>query len=155
MDVEQVYQAVTIDADWQQMLRHDWLNLMDTAVFGDIKSSRLGAMNRVRRRILETGEKLHSLFADRRWIPHPREQLKNALGSAYSLRESLQQLQKAATDVDGGNDLAVFSARLQQLEQQLLTVLPEQENRWAEFLDSQYQDDDDNEDDEDEAIHAE
>lgn len=147
MDAEQVYRAVTLGPEWQQTVRQGWLNLMDVLVFGDVKSSRLGAMNRVRRRGLEVGEKLHSLFADRRWIPHPREQLKNALGSAYSLRESLQQFQKATADVDGGTELSLFSANWQQLEQRIQDFLPPCENQWAELLDSQYQDQEDEPDD--------
>ncbi|MDA8224713.1 MAG: hypothetical protein M0T86_02205, partial [Betaproteobacteria bacterium] len=92
MDIEAVRQAVAIDPERQDSLQHSWLALMDVSLWGRVKSSRLGAMSRLRRRVLDVGEKLVSLCAVRDWIPHPREQLKNALGSSLALKDALAQL---------------------------------------------------------------
>lgn len=142
MDKAAVRQAVTLDPAWVTELRVQWTALMEIAVWGEVKSSRMGAATRMRKRLLDVGEKLRSLAADRDWIPHPREQVKNALGSAFSLKDALLQFERAAQDMDGGNDCAVFGARAVQLRQSLLTRLPELENTWAALLDSQYLDED-------------
>jgi len=52
------------------------------------------------------------------------------------------QFERAAQDMDGGNDSAVFGERVVQLHQSLLTRLAELENTWAALLDSQYLDED-------------
>ena len=140
MDTDEVRHAVTLDPAWVAELRAQWSALMDIAVWGEVKSSRMGAATRMRKRLLEVGEKLRSLAADRDWIPHPREQVKNALGSAFSLKDALLQFERAAQDMDGGNDRAVFGERVVQLHQSLLTRLAELENTWAALLDSQYLD---------------
>ncbi len=146
MDREAVLRAVTIDAERQQSLQAAWSTLIGLAVWGRLKSSRLGAGGRMRRRLLDTGEKLASLCATRTWIPHPREQLKNALGSALALRDSMNQLRAAASEIDGGGDAPRFAELVSTLEAELASWLPELENRWAELLDTQYhgaEDDDD------------
>lgn len=139
MDAEQVRGAVAIDPDWAAQARSAWLALMDLCVFGDVKSSRLGAMTRLRKRALDAGERLRSMTAARDWIPHPREQLKNALASALNLRESLQNLGAAARDVDGGADQAALAAAIGRLER-LAAALAPRENDWAALLDAQYRD---------------
>lgn len=147
MDAHAVREAVTIAPQLVSALRQHWLALMDLAVWGEIKSSRMGATARMRKRLLEVGEKLRSLTADRAWIPHPREQVKNALGSAYSLKDALMQFERAAQDVDGGGDYAAFAAAVIALHQCLLARLPDLENHWAGLLDSQYDEDEDEHDD--------
>lgn len=140
MDANEVRDAVTLDPAWVDELRARWTALMELAVWGEVKSSRLGATSRMRRRLLEVGEKLRSLAAEREWIPHPREQVKNALGSAYSLKDALLQFERAAQDVDGGADADAFSAQAVALHQSITRALPALENRWAALLDSQYLD---------------
>lgn len=140
MDALAILAAVSIAADWRAALQSEWSGLMNLSVWGQVKSSRLGAMNRVRRRVLEVGEKLNSLCAAREWIPHPREQLKNALGSSFSLKESLEQLNKAVNDVDTGVDAPLFKLQLGRLQAVLGERLPDLENQWAGWLDSQYLD---------------
>ncbi|WP_124949512.1 hypothetical protein [Sulfuriferula thiophila] len=147
MDANAVKLAVTIDTDLVNALRQHWLVLMELAVWGEVKSTRMGATSRMRKRLLEVGEKLRSLVADRAWIPHPREQVKNALGSAYSLKDALLQFERAAQDVDGGTDYAAFAAGVIALHQCLLDRLPDLENQWAGLLDSQYDEDEDELDD--------
>ncbi|BBP02000.1 hypothetical protein [Sulfuriferula nivalis] len=143
MDANEVAAAVIIDPVWSAQLRDHWLNLMALAVWGEVKSTRMGATSRMRKRLLEVGEKMRSLIADRTWIPHPREQVKNALGSAYSLKDALQQFERAAQDADGGADYPAFAAGVLALHQSLLAHLPDLENRWAGLLDSQYNEDED------------
>ncbi len=142
MNIDEVRHAVTLDLAWGAELRAQWSTLMELAVWGDVKSSRMGAATRMRKRLLDVGEKLRSLAADRDWIPHPREQVKNALGSAFSLKDALLQFERAAQDMDGGNDSAVFSELAVQLHQSLLARLAVLENIWAALLDSQYLDED-------------
>jgi len=140
MDEDAVRQALAFDPEWERAARAAWLGLMDLAVWGDLRSSRLGATTQIRKRALEIGEKFRSLAADRDWIPHPRERLKNALASALHVREGLNELERAAQALDGGVDRGAFGARLAEL-QQFADALAPFENRWAALLDAQYRED--------------
>lgn len=140
MDKDQVRRALTLDSVWIGELRRAWAALMEFAVFGDVKAARLGAMGKLRKRVLDLGERLRSLSAERDWIPHPREQLKNALASAFGVKESLRELERALGDVDGGTELAAFRAAAAEITELVTSRLPELENRWAELLDAQYRD---------------
>ncbi len=137
MDPEAVKLALAIDPDWEAEARQVWLAAMELAVWGDLRSSRLGAMPRLRKRLLDAGEKLKSLVADRAWIPHPREQLKNALGSALNLRDSLGELERAAASIDGGCDLEALRADLGTLRRAIEKIEP-RETSWVQLLDTQY-----------------
>ena len=86
--------------------------------------------------------------ADRAWIPHPREQVKNALGSSFNLKESMLQLERSAKDVDGGSDLERFNQLMVTMHRLILAPLESLENRWAQLLDSQYLDEEHEEDQE-------
>ena len=140
MDIDEVKRAVTLDPVWVSEVRRAWLALMELSVWGDVKSSRLGAMSKLRKKVLDVGEKLKSLAADRAWIPHPREQVKNALGSSFNLKDSLLQLERSAQDVDGGSELATFNALMIKLHGLIVQPLAPLENQWATLLNSQYQD---------------
>ena len=140
MDTDEVKRAVTLDPVWVAEVRRTWLALMELTVWGDVKSSRLGAMSKLRKKVLDVGEKLKSLAADRAWIPHPREQVKNALGSSFNLKDSLLQLERSAQDVDGGSELATFNALLIKLHGLIVQPLAPLENQWATLLNSQYLD---------------
>lgn len=146
MDAEEVRSAVTMDPIWVEEVKQVWLALMELSVWGDVKSSRLGAMGKFRKKTLDVGEKLKSMAADRKWIPHPREQVKNALGSSFNLRDSLLQMERAAQDVDGGSELEQFSQLMVRLHTLVVTPLESLENRWAQLLDSQYLDEENEED---------
>jgi hypothetical protein len=135
MGPEEVYATVTLDRAWLAEARSAWLTLMELAVFGDVKSSRLGVTTRLRKRALEVGERLRSLGADRAWIPHPREQLKNALASALALRESLAQLEAQAREVDGGEEAQALASAIRRLAG-LVEALQPLENRWALTLEA-------------------
>ena len=140
MDTDEVRRAVTLDPVWITEIRRTWLALMEITVWGDVKSSRLGAMSKLRKKVLDVGEKLKSLAADRAWIPHPREQVKNALGSSFNLKDSLLQLERSAQDVDGGSELATFNTLMIKLHGLIVQPLVPLENQWATLLNSQYLD---------------
>ncbi len=53
MDTEAVNQALAIDPEWEAAARLAWLAAMDRAVWGGLKSSRLGATARLRKRLLD------------------------------------------------------------------------------------------------------
>ncbi len=60
--------------------------LMEEAVWAEIRGARPGIGGRVRKRVLEAGERLRSLTASCDWIPRPRERLKNAPASPNERR---------------------------------------------------------------------
>lgn len=137
MDAREVAATVTLDPAWVAQMQQNWNELMALLMWGEVKSSRLGAMSRVRKKALDLGEKMRSLSNSREWIPHPREQLKNALGSSFNLRDALLQFERGAQDVDGGGDLDQFNALVVQLHRTLLEPLEPLESNWARLLDSQ------------------
>lgn len=112
----------------------DWVALMQLLVFGDLKSKSVGALPKVRKRALELGEKWRSLFAPRDWIPKPREQLKNALGSALALRDALNNLERAAQEIEGGKDFGALSDIIIRMHNLATGPLAERENAWATAL---------------------
>ena len=138
-----IARAVTVAGPWPAGLRAQWLHLMELAVWGELKSSRLGGTGKLRRKLLELGERLASLCADRAWIPRPREQLKNALASALNLKDTLLQAEQSAQAIDGGTDRADFEAALVAFHCDLLGGLAERENQWAALLDALAQEDED------------
>ncbi len=137
---QSVAEALSFDADQIQRLRRQWLHLLDLAVWGALHFDKLGALPRLRKRLLEVGENLRSLSAPRDWIPQPRERLKSALGSSIKLRDSLLALERVAASLAGGEAAAEFEQCLLAFRQELLALLERCENRWAELLDSQYDD---------------
>lgn len=93
-------------------MQSSWIELIRCLMFGDVSSSRLGALPKARRQALHTGKRLAALLASRDWIPHPRERLKNALASALTLREALVQLEGALRDLDRGTECRALQAYL-------------------------------------------
>lgn len=140
MDISAVNDALVLDTDWRVELRQSWLNLMDVCVWGDLKSSRLGVLTKVRKRLLEVGERLRSLLASRDWIPHPREQIKNALASSYNLKDALLQFERNAQDIDSGSDLERFNELSVRFHILIVEPLEQYEARWATLLNMQYDD---------------
>ncbi|WP_455384714.1 hypothetical protein [Acidihalobacter prosperus] len=144
-DPDRVSASFDFDREQVAALRRDWLALLDLAVFGDVRSSKIGAVDRLRKRLLESGEGLRSLTNDRSWIPHPREQIKGAMGASVKLRDVLLGLDRAAQSVDGGGDFARFEETLLGFRHELLQLLEHHETLWATLLEEQYQDDVDDE----------
>jgi len=134
-DPQEVVQALTLDPAWVAQLREQWLRVMALAMFGDLKSPRLGALPRLRKKGLDCGEKLRSMLADRRWIPQPREQLKNALASALALEQVLSDLESGARELEGGTDLVAYRDVVSKLGATARDELRLRCNEWASLLD--------------------
>lgn len=145
-DPDRVSASFDFDRDSVAALRRDWLALLDLAVFGDVRSSKLGAVDRLRKRLLESGEGLRSLTNDRSWIPQPREQIKGAMGASVKLRDVLLGLERAAQSVDGGGDFARFEETLLRFRHELLRLVEHHETLWAMLLEEQYGETEDEED---------
>ena len=138
-DKKQVNDSFKFDPATLDTLRKEWLSLLDLTVFGDVKSSKIGAADRLRRRLLEMGEGLRSLTNDRSWIPHPRDQIKGAMGACVKLRDTLLGLERAARFIDNGKDFPHFEHELLNFRQRLLQLLETHEAQWAHLLDEQYE----------------
>lgn len=137
LEADAVDRALTCDAEWLARLRSDWLALADLAVWGGAQSSRLGALPKLRKRVLELGERLAALDAPRAWIPQPRERLKSALATAIAAGELIEQCSQAVAGLDSGAERDGLEAALEILEQHTRTRLNVMAARWAELLDSQ------------------
>lgn len=137
LDADAVDFALACDAEWLAGLRRDWLALADLAVWGGAQSSRLGALSKLRKRVLELGERLAGLGAPRGWIPQPRERLKSALATAIAAGELLEQCQQLIGELDAGAARDELAAALAALSRRTRARLGERAARWAELLDSQ------------------
>jgi len=135
MDEHAVEEALALDAQWIEALRRGWVALVEEAVWGDIRGVRPGVSGRLRKRVLETGERLHSLTASLDWIPRPRERLKTALASAMRVEEALDALDQDTLELRGA-DVACLTQVLAQLRAVLAQRLPELKARWANLLES-------------------
>ncbi|MEY2342606.1 hypothetical protein AB4090_10925 [Acidithiobacillus sp. IBUN Pt1247-S3] len=121
-----------------QEWREHWLTLMDLALWGELKSSKIGALGKLRRRLLECGEKLRSYSADRSWIPHPRERIKNCLSSGLQLRESLEKVSELLDQMESGAALVPLRSLWDNLAENLLADLQKREERLVALLNTQY-----------------
>ena len=141
-DPEQLEHSFAFDPDAVADLRAAWSGLIVAVVWDDLKSSSIGALPRLRKRVLEVGEGLRSLLSDRRWIPHERERVKGAMAASLNLRDSLQQADRAAKLVSGGEDLKPFEERYLSFRKRLLALVETHEQRWGDLLESLYADED-------------
>ncbi len=137
-DPERLHAAFDFDPDELTELRRRWLALLELSVWGDIKSQKIGAVPRLRKRLLEIGENLRSLVNDRGWIPQARERIKGAMAAALNLRDALLNLERAAREMSAGADFKTFEAELLEFRQGLLVFVERHEHIWAELLESQY-----------------
>lgn len=137
LDAAQVSMALQLDPAWAVALQVQWREMIEVAVWGEITVARLGAAPRLRKRLLELGERLKSLTASRAWIPHPREQLKSALAAALGVREMLETVGGALHELVPGADATQLQALHQGLCAMILRELPARENAWAQMLDAQ------------------
>lgn len=138
-DVEQVERSFAFEPEQVADLRARWLRLLDAAVWDELKSGKIGAVPRLRKRLLETGENLRSVVSDRAWIPHPRERVKGAMAAALNLRDALLNLERSAVHLDGGAGFPAFEAELLEFRQRLLSFLERHEQVWGDMLEAQYQ----------------
>lgn len=127
--------ARDLDAAWIAGLRAAWLELIDLAVFGQITSPTLHVTGKVQKRTLELGERLRAFAQDRRWIPKPREQIKNALATAIALRETRDALRALEPALGAGPARDAFATALARFDATLETHLPRLERGWAAILD--------------------
>jgi len=133
LDPGEVARALSLDPQWAARLRQQWLELMGLALFGDLRSQRLGTLPRLRKKVLDCGEKGRAALADRDWIPQPRERLKNALASA--LEQSLADLDSAARELEGGADLEAYRAAVAALSSTAREGPRSRRDAWAALLD--------------------
>ena len=140
-DPKQLERSFAFDPEAVTELRENWSELIVAVVWNDLKSGTIGALPRLRKRILELGENLRSLLSDRRWIPHERERVKGAMAASLNLRDSLLQADRAAKLVSEGSDFQRFEARYLAFRQQLLAFIETHERIWADLLESLYSDD--------------
>jgi len=148
-DPEQLEKSFSFDPKTVADLRAKWSELIVAVVWDDIKSSSIGALPRLRKRVLEVGENLRSLLSDRRWIPHERERVKGAMAASLNLRDSLLQADRAAKLVSGGEDFKPFEERYLAFRKQLLAFIETHEQHWGDLLESLYAEDPDGEDETD------
>jgi len=137
LDADAVDRALACDPGWLAGLRRDWLVLADLALWGGAQSSKLGALPRLRKRVMELGERLASLGAPRGWIPQPRERLKSALATAIAAGGLIEQCAQALAELDAGTPHDALAAALGDLSQRARAPLDELAARWAGMLDSQ------------------
>ncbi|TVP81540.1 hypothetical protein [Thioalkalivibrio sp.] len=140
-DPKQLEKSFAFDPETVAGLRESWSELIVAVVWDDLKSGTIGALPRLRKRVLEVGENLRSLLSDRRWIPHERERVKGAMAASLNLRDSLLQADRAAKLVAEGSDFPRFEARYLAFRQQLLAFIETHEQIWADLLESLYSDD--------------
>ncbi len=140
-----VERSFAFDAAHAAELRERWLGLLERAVWADLKSSKIGAVPRLRKRLLEVGENLRSFLSDRTWIPHPRERVKGAMAASLNLRDALLNLERAAKLLDGGADLPAFEPDLLAFRKRLLELMEAHERQWGDMLEAQYAAEDEDE----------
>ena len=140
LDRARVDAVLVLDAAWVDALHTRWREMIDIAVWGDIAAGQLGAAPRLRKRLLELGERLKSLVAPRGWIPHPRERLKSALAAAMAVRESYEAVSGLLAGLSAGADAARLRSASDTLGALLARELPGLENSWAQLLDAQITD---------------
>lgn len=134
-----VQTAVRLEADLRDRWRREWGLLMDLAVWGEMRSTQIGLSGKLRKRVLDFGERLRAYGSDRSWIPHPREQIKNALSTSLQTREALEKVGEVVGQFSDGADLAALRALWAALSTALLADIVMREGRLVRLLNQQYQ----------------
>lgn len=135
---EHIKQSFTFDPSITDQLKQTWLSLLDTSIWGDLKTNQIGIIPRLQKRLLELGQNFRSLLNDRSWIPQPREQVKGAMGAALNLRDALLQTDKTVKQLTGGEDFKSFTENYLAFHQSLLQFIEKHEMQWANILESLY-----------------
>lgn len=136
MSPEELDRLLALDPAWRAEVRDRWRGLMDLVVWGDLQTAQAGSLTRLRKRALDLGERWRSFFNPRDWIPQPRERLKNALGSALAVRDSLALFERAAREVQGGRDHPELTQLVAELQRAVSGPLLDLQNRWATALEA-------------------
>lgn len=137
-DLVAVEAAVSVDKMLRDNWRRNWSTLMDIAVWGDLRSHQIGLTGKLRKRVLELGERLRSYVSDRSWIPHPREQIKNALSTSLQTRESIEKVREIVVQFDAGTDLGALQSLWESLSAALMSDVLEREGLLVQLLNQQY-----------------
>jgi hypothetical protein len=141
IDAAEADAALALDDAWHADVRAAWTRIADLAVFGDLRAAAIGALPRLRKRVLDLGERLRALAAGRDWIPQPRERLKNALASAIGARDALAEVRGQAAGLTGA-DAEALQAAVEALAGAIEPVVGERANAWAALLARRGGDDD-------------
>jgi len=120
-----------------RVIRRHWQALMDAVTWEDLCSPQIGQLSRLRKRVLESGEKLHSLVADKSWIPSPRDRIKSTLATALAAEEALQQVQTQLQGLDDNAAARVTARLFADLAQAVSQQLAPRKQQWAVWLDRQ------------------
>lgn len=137
IDGVQADALLQFDLAWIAVVQTQWQALMAIAVWDDVAMTRLGSAPRLRKRVLELGERLRSLTAARAWIPHPRERLKSALAAALAARETLDALDGLLPELVPGAGADRLRKVLDELRSTVMAELAQREYGWASLLDAQ------------------
>lgn len=138
LDPEEVRASMAFDPERVAAFRARWSRLMELAVWGDLKASEVGALPKLRKRMLEYGEKIRSLFNDRSWIPQPREQVKSVLTASLDVRDKQQAVAKEVEALTGGADYEAFTTELTALRDDLVALMQAHEDVWRDLLNRLY-----------------
>jgi hypothetical protein len=122
------------EAEWAA-IESAWRTFMGDAVWLDLHAARVGALPRLRKRILELGESARSSMEAAHWLP-PRERLRSALATTLKLRDTLETVERGLEGLDGGADRERFVAAFAELRSLLETTLEPREQRWAAILEA-------------------
>ena len=139
LDPAEVRASMAFDADKVADFRARWSRLMELAVWGDLKAGEVGALPKLRKRMLEYGEKIRSLFNDRSWIPQPREQVKSVLTASLDVRDKQQAVEKELEALTGGDDYAAFTEGFAALRDDLVALMQAHEDVWRDLLNRLYE----------------
>jgi hypothetical protein len=138
LDPQEVQASMAFDPQQLAAFRTRWGRIMELAVFGDLKAGEIGALPKLRKRLLEYGEKIRSLFNDRSWIPQPREQVKSVLTASLDVRDKLQAAEKEVAGLTGGDDHEAFRQEFDALRDELVALMEAREARWKDLLNQLY-----------------
>ncbi|MFW6349667.1 MAG: hypothetical protein ACOC3U_04750 [Thiohalospira sp.] len=127
--------AFDFSAAEREAIESTWRTLMGDAVWLDLHAARVGALPRLRKRILELGETARSALESAHWLP-PRERLRSALATTLKLRDMLETVERGLEGLDGGADREGFVARFAELRSLLESILEPREARWAAILEA-------------------
>jgi len=139
LDADEVRDSMTFDPERIADFRARWSRLMELAVWGDLKAGEVGALPKLRKRMLEYGEKIRSLFNDRSWIPQPREQVKSVLTASLDVRDKQQALDKEVAALTGGTDFEAFTTEVAALRDDLVAFMQTHEDVWRDLLNRLYE----------------
>lgn len=139
LDPAEVRESMAFDPDRVADFRARWSRLMELAVWGDLKAGEVGALPKLRKRMLEYGEKIRSLFNDRSWIPQPREQVKSVLTASLDVRDKQQAVDKEMVALTGGADYEAFTAEAAALRDDLVAFMEDHEAVWRDLLNRLYE----------------